>query len=94
MEKLNCANREENFGIVEKVHGDPASNTATFDIHLCPPKGAKHQTAKRPNTLYQNINACMDCNLNYALTSGPRGGNQQARYPQNEPKSVFVSVQS
>ena len=84
MEKLNCANREENFGIVEKVHGDTAFDTATFDIHFCSPKGAKHQTAKRPNMLYQNINACMamDFNLNYALTSGPRGGNQQARYPQ------------
>ena len=42
-------------GIIEKVHGDPASNTATFDICFCPPKGAKYQTAKRPDTLNQNI---------------------------------------
>ena len=43
-------------GIVEKVHGDPASDTATFDIRFCPPKGAKHETAKKPDMLYQNIN--------------------------------------
>ena len=94
MGKPNCANREENFGIVEKVLGDPASDTATFDICFCPPKGAKHQTSKRPNTLYQNVNASMDFNLNYALTSGPRGGNQQARCAQKRTKECFVSIQS
>ena len=90
--------KQVGVGIVEKVHGDPASDTATFDIRFCPPKGAKHQTAKRPNTLYQNVNASMDFNLNYALTSGAcarRGiSNQQARYPQKRTRECFVGVQS
>ena len=50
-------------------------------------KGLTHCT-------YQNINASMDFNLNYALTSGPRGGNEQARYPQKRTKECFVSIQS
>ena len=27
-------------GIIEKVHGDPASPTALVEIRFCPPKGA------------------------------------------------------
>ena len=28
-------------GIIEKIHGDPSSPEATFDIRFCPPKGAR-----------------------------------------------------
>ena len=30
--------KQVGVGIVEKVHGDPASDTATFDIRFCPQK--------------------------------------------------------
>ena len=38
---------------------DPASPSQAFDIRFFPPRCAKPQTSKHPDTLYQNINARM-----------------------------------
>ena len=47
--------------IVNMYEDDPASPSQAFDIRLFPSRSryAKHQTSKRPDTLYQNINASM-----------------------------------
>ena len=58
------------IGIITKVHGNNSSKDALVDIKFCPPKGAKHQTNTRPDTLYQNISATMSFNLNYKEHNG------------------------
>ena len=45
--------------IVYMYEDDPASPDQAFDIRFFPPRCAKPQTSKRPDTLYQNINASM-----------------------------------
>ena len=45
--------------IVNMYEDDPASPSQAFDIRFFPPRCAKPQTSKRPDTLYQNINASM-----------------------------------
>ena len=53
-------------GLIKKVHGNPCSSVARFDIRFCPPKGAKAQDGKnRPDTLYSNISAGMAFNLHF-----------------------------
>lgn len=53
------------LGKIVEVHGDPTKADCLFDIQFCPPKGAKAQTSKRPDTLYQDITASMEFNLHY-----------------------------
>ena len=53
-------------GFIEKVHGDPASNAARFDIRFCPQKGEKPQHGtieKRADT----FNACRDIESDMAF---------------------------
>ena len=45
--------------IVNIYEDDPASPSQTFDIRFFPPRCAKSQPSKCPETLYQNINASM-----------------------------------
>jgi hypothetical protein len=60
-------------GLIEKVHGDPSSADARFDIRFCPPKGAKpQQGSKRADTLYQDISADMAFNRSYFSKKGKR----------------------
>ena len=44
---------------------NPDIPDSRLSIRFCPPKGAKPQTSKRPDTLYQDIKASMQFNLNY-----------------------------
>ena len=44
---------------VKMYKDDPASPSQAFDIRRFPPRCAKPQTSKHPDTLYQNINARM-----------------------------------
>jgi hypothetical protein len=53
-------------GIVEDVRD------ANVDIRFCPPKGARPQKGKRPDTLYQDIKEDMIFNLSYKSKKGKR----------------------
>ena len=57
-------------GVIKAVHGDPSSPGATFDIQFCPPKGSKPQSSKRPDTLYQDIDADMSFKMNHTIKKG------------------------
>jgi hypothetical protein len=75
-------------GIITKVHGDPADKHCSVDIQFCPEKGAKCQTSKRPDTLYQNIQASMSFNTRYKIKKN------KLRVPDispNQPREVLLA---
>ena len=74
-------------GIIKNIHGDPADPKALFDIKFCPPKGAKPQKGKRPDTLYQDINADMKFNTSYISKAGKKIESEDC----NLEKDVFVA---
>jgi hypothetical protein len=53
-------------GIITQVHEN------LIDIQFCPPKGAKPQKGKRPDTLYQDINEDMNFNTSYRSKAGKK----------------------
>ena len=58
--------------VIKAVYGDHSSPGATFkfDIQFCPPKGCKPQLSKRPDTLYQDIDADMSFKMNHTSKKG------------------------
>jgi hypothetical protein len=55
---------------------------------FCPEKGAKCQTTKRPDTLYQNIKAAMSFNVNYKVKKN------KTKIPDisfNQPREVLLA---
>ena len=56
------------FGISESV----SEGNEKVGIRFCPPKGAKPQKGKSPDTLYQDIRADIQFQLQYKSKCGPR----------------------
>ena len=78
-------------GIIEKAINLDAINSK-LTIRFCPPKGAKPQTSKRPDTLYQDIKASMQFNLNYRKKKKTSSG--QILVPdieENQTKDVLLA---
>ena len=76
-------------GIVVKVQNASTEN-ALVDIRFCPAKGAKPQTAHRPDTLYQDISPTMCFNVKYTTTRKVAGS--KLKVPDietNQPHSVL-----
>jgi hypothetical protein len=62
-------------GIILKV-SNPEEPNAVCSIRFCPPKGAKPQTSKRPDSLYQDIQAAMQFNMKYNIKKKTKTGVQ------------------
>jgi hypothetical protein len=85
-------NEQIGVGLVTKIHGDPSSEDCLLDIQFCPPSGALPQTSKRPDTLYQNIEASMKFKLNHKISKGPRGKKvRMLDIEKMQPRSVLLA---
>lgn len=71
-------------GLVVKVHGDSSREDALVDIQFCPAKGAKPQTSKQPDTLYQDIQSTMSFNVKNRTKK--KAGNYFLQVPDIEEK--------
>jgi hypothetical protein len=79
-------------GLIKHIQGDAECPDALFDIQFCPPSGALPQSSKRPDTLYQDIDAAMKFNLHHKITKGPKG--RKIRVPdieKNQPRSALLA---
>lgn len=79
-------------GIVVKVV-NPDREDAMVSIRFCPPKGAKPQTSHRPDSLYQDIKASLQYNINYKTPRKTSSG-AKIRVPdieENQPREVLVA---
>ena len=74
-------------GIIKNIHGNPADPKALFDVKFCPPKGAKPQKGKRPDTLYQDIRADMKFNTSYTSKTGKKIESEDCKLE----KDVFLA---
>ena len=80
-------------GIIEKIHGDPSSPEATFDIRFCPPKGARPAQGVfgnknyRADTLYQDIACYMHFNRSFVSKKGKKIESENVSLP----KSVMIA---
>ena len=69
-----------------------STENALVDIRFCPAKGAKPQTAHRPDTLYQDISPTMCFNVKYTTTRKVAGS--KLKVPDietNQPRSVLLA---
>ena len=87
-----CLKDQIGVGIIKHIEGDPNSSDALLDIQFCPPSGALPQTSKRPDTLYQDINAAMKFNLHHKISKGPKGKRiRVADIDKRQPRSVLLA---
>ena len=79
-------------GVVVKAV-NPDREDAKVSIRFCPPKGAKPQTSNRPDSLYQDIKASLEYNMNYKTKRKTSSGTK-IRVPdieENQPREVLLA---